>query len=252
MSQGKLKYFDRWPRRRYISPTMASCVLQCPWQYWAKYLGKVDKVDGLALRRGAFFDSLCAGEDITVGLSGADVDTITKRYLAYKPLIPPGTPQVPVQFELGYNDWWVRGYVDWVPDDDALPFTEQKLATRPWERKKIAYNRMQIMTYNKGLLWRPGQFDVNNMEAEGTQRFSEKDYLPRGNTPKQAWDKVEKDYIKAAKLIEGNIWEPCPGILCKGENKHGDTWECDYWAVCPITLEQQAKEMRINEFTKCF
>jgi len=139
--------------------------------------------------------------------------------------------------------------VDWVPDDPALPFREIKLATKPWERRKIAYNRLQIVTYSYALANRPGQFDVSNMESPGIQVFEERDYLPRmaKGSISAAWGEARKTYIKGIKVIEKGEWEAKPEkpVLCKGDRP---LWGCDYYDVCPIEMEKKTIEVIANEY----
>lgn len=247
--------------KKWISQSQASLVLNCPWSWWARYKGGFESVPSVAVDRGMFFDGLCEhGEDVILSdlevratatrLSQVDMTTIVLRAQAQRATMPPGKGQVPLWMPLEGTDWHLRGFVDWLPDDPTLPFIEIKLATTPWLRRKLAYNRMQPISYTKMLDGRPGQFDVSNMAEPGIQVFTEKDYL--GRKPFDVrWDETLKQYQKAIKLIEGKVHKPTPGILCKGSNVNG-SWICDYWAVCPDIIEKKNKEMKINELRKCF
>ena len=241
--------------RKYISPTQMNMVLNCPCAFKYRYEDKVKMEPCRAVELGRIFDQMieygAVGFNVPMPLPEYSGELLMQRYKDYFPHIPKDVAtQHPFEFELGYHDYWVRGFIDILPDNSDNPFREVKLATRPWERRKIAYNRVQIITYSRALDFRPGQFDVSNMDEPGIQFFGERDYLPKGKTPRQLWEMTEKSYIKAIKMIESSNREPTPNILCKGENKHGDTWQCDYYELCQGEI--RAKEARINDLSRCF
>ena len=240
--------------RKYISPTQAGMLVgksACPAKWSYKYeQGIRAPYVPLAMLRGTYFDWLCGGKGRWRPATKLDgLRIIEQRYDEYRPLLPKAfTPQVAVEIDIGYHDWWVRGFIDILPDDPAMPFVEIKLPSASWQRKKIAYNRMQIITYAQAI-GRPGVFHVSNMTEPGVQTFEEKDYLPRGKTQETAWMAIRKDYMRAIRLIESDDREPRPNILCKGANEHS-TWQCDYYDICQEKIK--AKEKRINELSKVF
>jgi len=108
--------------KKCISPTMAACVLQCPWQYWARYVGKVDKESGLAMERGQLFDRLIKSGNRLVELtydfgiylwrhrkqtlpdiSEAEWGIIVNRYEDYRLRIPPGVFEHPIMIDLEHE-----------------------------------------------------------------------------------------------------------------------------------------------------
>ena len=242
------------PGRKYISPSQAGMLAGksgCPARWAFRYeQGIRAPFVPLAMLRGTYFDHLCGGGGRwrpTTKLDGLAI--IEQRYEEYRPLLPADfTPQVAVEIDLEYHDWWVRGFIDILPDDPDAPFVEIKLPATAWQRKKIAYNRMQIITYAQAI-GRPGVFHVSNMAEPGVQVFNEKDYLPRGKDQAAAWKAVRKDYLKAIRLIESDDREPRPNVLCKGENEHS-TWQCDYYDLCQAEIK--TKEARINDLINCF
>ena len=239
--------------RKYISPTQADMLVGtsgCPAKWAFRYEQKIrpGRIP-LAMLRGKYFDWLCGGGGRwrpTTRLDGLKV--IEQRYMEYRPLLPAGTSQVAIEIDLEHRGWFVRGFIDLLPTDPDKPFVEMKLPASPWKRRKIAYNRMQIITYAQAT-GRPGEFHVSNMAEPGVQIFKEKDYLPRGKDQSQSWAAVRKDYIKAIKLIESDDRAPRPNVLCKGENEYS-TWQCDYYDLCQAEIK--AKEMRINDLSKVF
>lgn len=259
----KFAYFNDNPAFagfKWISPSQASKVETCPWSWWASYRAEVEREPSVAMDRGTVFDVMCEhGVDTTYGdeifqartrLSNADIITIKARVRAQRPTMPEGRGQVPVHMPIEGTDWHLRGFVDWLPDDDSLPFRELKLATAPWQRKKLKYNWIQAISYQMMLDGRPGQFDVSNMAEAGIQVFDERDYLRRRKY-KTRCDEALDYYRKMIAIIDGGDYPTTPGILCKGSNDNA-TWQCDYWAVCPHIIDQQSKERRINELKQVF
>lgn len=236
--------------RKYISPTQAGMLTgksACPAKWSFRYEQKVKGEPSKAMLLGKLFDSYCEGKpEVQDGLFDVDVATVIERYHAYISYIPKASFQAAIEIDLDYHDWFVRGFIDILPDSPDTPFIEVKLATTPWQRKKIAYNRMQIITYAQAT-GRPGEFHVSNMAKPGVQVFTAKDYLPRGKDQAAAWKAVRKDYMKAIRLIESDDREPRPNILCKGKNENA-TWQCDYYDLCQAEIK--AKEMRIDELSK--
>ena len=132
--------------RPYISPSQAGLLTgnsACPARWGFKYEREVKApFVPLAMLRGTYFDWLCSGKGRWRPATKLDgLKVIEQRYIEYRPLLPTAfTPQVAIEIDLDYHDYWVRGFVDILPTDPSLPFIEIKLPATAWQRRKIAYN----------------------------------------------------------------------------------------------------------------
>ena len=239
--------FDIFPDHRYISVTQAELACRCMFAWKCRYEDKVKVEPSRAMLMGRAFDAHCEGvpmpKESYMGLTGEDYDIIEQRYTEYKPHLPQGTAQWPFWFPLNGTEWWVRGFIDLLPDDPKEPFREIKLAQGRWKLKKVSYNRPQIITYERALEFkRPGQFDVSNVAVAGLQIFRREDYLKKGQSLEDAWKVQERAFKKAVRLIDGSDRTHRLNVLCKGQNENG-SWECDYYDLCP----ERAKERELKE-----